>query len=64
VVTAQNLLMKKLGLSGEGQLEAVDFEKYVKMFEDELSKRQVQLILQLIKCDDIRAVLAEPQEVE
>jgi hypothetical protein len=56
--------MKKLGLSGEGQLEAVDFEKYVKMFEDELSKRQVQLILQLIKCDDTGAVLAEPQEVE
>jgi hypothetical protein len=40
VVAAQNLLMKKLGLSNEGQLEAIDFERYLSMFNDGLSERQ------------------------
>jgi hypothetical protein len=38
VVAAQNLLMKKLGLSNEGQLEAIDFERYLSMFNDGLSE--------------------------
>jgi hypothetical protein len=39
VVAAQNLLMMKLGLSKDEQLEVVDFEKYVHMFEEGLSER-------------------------
>jgi hypothetical protein len=39
VVAAQNPLMMKLSLSKDGQLEAVDFEKYVHMFEEGLSER-------------------------
>jgi hypothetical protein len=34
VAATQNVLMKKLGLSRDGQFEAVDFEKYVHMFNE------------------------------
>jgi hypothetical protein len=37
LATAQNVLMKKLGLSIEGKLEAVDFERYVCLFNEGLS---------------------------
>jgi hypothetical protein len=39
VAAAQNLLMKKLGLSWEGPLVATDFERYVHMFNEGLSER-------------------------
>jgi hypothetical protein len=54
--------MKKLGLSREGQLEVMDFEKYVGLFNEGLSEQQAQLILELIKCDDVASV--EPLGVE
>jgi hypothetical protein len=54
--------MKKLGLSREGQLEVMDFEKYVGLFNEGLSKQQAQLILELIKFGDVASV--EPLGVE
>jgi hypothetical protein len=38
VVAAQNVLMRKLGISGE-ELEPSDFEKYLQMFREGLSDR-------------------------
>jgi hypothetical protein len=56
VTTAQNMLMKKLGLSNKDQLQSIDFEKYIQLFDEGLMERQSQLILELIKCKDVAAV--------
>jgi hypothetical protein len=48
----QNVLMKKLGISSRGQLEATDFDKYIQMFKEGMPERQVQMILELFKYDD------------
>jgi hypothetical protein len=48
----QNVLMKKLGISSRGQLEATDFDKYIQMFKEGMSEWQVQMILELFKYDD------------
>jgi hypothetical protein len=37
VAATQNVLMKKLDLSREGQLEAIDFERYVNLFNNGLT---------------------------
>jgi hypothetical protein len=49
VAAAQNVLMKKLGISSEGQLQSSDFERYLQLFKEGLTKRQVRLILELFK---------------
>jgi hypothetical protein len=48
-VVAQNVPMKKLSISGKGQLQSSDFERYMQMFKEGLSERQVQLILEPFK---------------
>jgi hypothetical protein len=60
VAATQNVLLKKLGLSQDEQLQAVDFEKYICLFDEGLSKWQSQLILELIKCNDVATM--EPLE--
>jgi hypothetical protein len=52
LATVQNVLMKKLGISSGGQLEATDFDKYIQMFKEGMPERQVQMILELFKYDD------------
>jgi hypothetical protein len=53
VVAAQNILSRKLDLSREGQLEAADFEKYIKLFNNGLMEDQAHLVLELIKCSKV-----------
>jgi hypothetical protein len=62
VAVAQNVLMKKLDLLREGQLEAVDFEKYANLFNDGLTEGHTQLILELIHCSKVTPT--ELSEVE
>jgi hypothetical protein len=47
VATAQNLLMKKLGFIGAQQMEAADFEQYLRTFKEGLSIEQVKMIQDL-----------------
>jgi hypothetical protein len=54
--------MKKLDLLREGQLEAVDFEKYANLFNDGLTEGHTQLILELIHCSKVTPT--ELSEVE
>jgi exonuclease III len=44
VVTTQNVLMLKLGLSTGQQLQTANLDKYLKLFQEGLSLEQVQLI--------------------
>jgi hypothetical protein len=44
VPVAQNILMKKLNIPVAQQLEAVDFEQYLRTFKDGLSVEQVKMI--------------------
>jgi hypothetical protein len=62
VTMAQNVSMKKLGLSWDGQLQTTDFDNYICLFDEGLSERQSQLILELVKCNDI--IVVEPLEAE
>jgi hypothetical protein len=57
VAAAQNVLMKKLGISKEPQLETVDFERYITIFEKVLIDEQIKLIRDLFMESD--ASLAE-----
>jgi hypothetical protein len=43
----QNFLMHKLGLSTSQLLQMVDFDKYLKLFEEGLSTEQFQMIRDL-----------------
>jgi hypothetical protein len=56
VAAGQNVLMKKLDISVEGQLEAVDFKKYVNLFKEGLTENDEQLILELIKASEVMPV--------
>jgi hypothetical protein len=47
VAAAQNVLMRKLCISTEPQLKAANFEKFINLFNDSLSKAQVWLIQDL-----------------
>jgi hypothetical protein len=47
LTTAQNVLMRKLGIFGESQLEASNFERYLKLFNEGLTEEQVKLIKEL-----------------
>jgi hypothetical protein len=49
VVAPQNVLMRKLGVTGEGEMQSSDFEKYLQMFREGLTERQTELILELFK---------------
>jgi hypothetical protein len=49
VAATQNVLMKKLGIFGEGHLQSSDFKRYLQMFKEGLTEWQVQLILELFK---------------
>jgi hypothetical protein len=62
VTMAQNVSMKKLGLSWDGQLQTTDFDNYICLFDEGLSEQQSQLILELVKCNDI--IVVEPLEAE
>jgi D-arabinose 1-dehydrogenase-like Zn-dependent alcohol dehydrogenase len=44
VFTAQNVLMKKLGISGAMQLEASDFERYLKLLKEGLIEEWIVMI--------------------
>jgi hypothetical protein len=52
VAAAQNVLMKKLGISSEPQLDAADFERYISIFENGLTDEQIMLIRELFQADD------------
>jgi hypothetical protein len=52
VAAAQNVLMKKLGISKERQLETVDFERYITIFEKVLIDEQIKLIRDLFMESD------------
>jgi hypothetical protein len=43
VAASQNVLMWKLGLATSVHVETEDFERYVALFKDGLSKEQVEL---------------------
>jgi hypothetical protein len=47
VVAAQNLPMRKLGLSSPDMEEVLDFERYVNMFVYDLTKEQAHIIAEL-----------------
>jgi hypothetical protein len=47
VAATQNILMKKLGLAQGPQLQSTDFECYLKLFAEDLSEAQVELIKEL-----------------
>jgi hypothetical protein len=49
MVAPQNVLMRKLGVTGEGEMQSSDFEKYLQMFREGLTERQIELILELFK---------------
>jgi hypothetical protein len=51
VVVTQNVLMKKLGISSEAQLQSSDLESYLQMLKEGLYERLVHLILELFKGD-------------
>jgi hypothetical protein len=44
VVVAQNLLMHKLGLSAGKEASTEDFDRYIKMFANDLSEEQAKMI--------------------
>jgi hypothetical protein len=44
VVVAQNLLMRKLGLTSSSSIETQDFDHYIKVFVDGLTVEQSNLI--------------------
>ncbi|OEL22976.1 hypothetical protein BAE44_0016005, partial [Dichanthelium oligosanthes] len=50
LVAAQNLLMRKLRLSGEAQLETANFDRYIQLFQNGLSEDQTKLIGDLFVC--------------
>ncbi|OEL37854.1 hypothetical protein BAE44_0001127 [Dichanthelium oligosanthes] len=50
LIAAQNLLMRKLGLSGDSQLESGDFDRYIQMFKNGLTEEQTKLISELFVC--------------
>jgi hypothetical protein len=52
VAAAQNVLMKKLGISSEPQLDAADFERYISIFENGFTDEQIMLIRELFQADD------------
>jgi hypothetical protein len=47
VAAAQNVLMRKLGVTDDGELQSSDFEKYLQMFREGLTEQQIKLILEL-----------------
>lgn len=47
LAAAQNVLMRKLGLTTEGPPENEDFCKYIQVFREGLTEQQVQLIQEL-----------------
>jgi hypothetical protein len=47
VATAQNVLVKKLGIVGAQQLEAAEFKQYLKTFKEGLFVEQVKMIQDL-----------------
>jgi hypothetical protein len=49
VAAAQNLLMRKLGLSTGVHVESEDFDRYLRAFKDGLTEEQVNLIRELFK---------------
>jgi hypothetical protein len=53
VITTQNILMKKLG--------SMDFDKYLKLFEEGLSTEQVRMIMELFS--DRAPILVPVEEV-
>jgi hypothetical protein len=52
LAVAQNLLMKKHGISTGSELHSQDFEACIQLFEDELSEEQAQLVQELIKISE------------
>jgi hypothetical protein len=65
VATAQNILMRKLGLATGVHMEPDDFDKYLKAFEGGLTKEHVTLIIELFKehASDA-AIPVEPEEAD
>jgi hypothetical protein len=59
VAAAQNMLMKKLGITKAQQLEATDFERYLKLFKEGLSEEQTKVIQDLFKVHDLQPSVAE-----
>jgi hypothetical protein len=47
IATAQNVLMKKLGIVGAQQPEAAEFKQYLKTFKEGLFAEQVKMIQDL-----------------
>jgi hypothetical protein len=47
VAAAQNALMRNLGLTADSQSDTDTFDKYVKLFNEGLTKSQVQFIKEL-----------------
>jgi hypothetical protein len=48
IVTAQNVLIRKLGLASGPQMDTSDFEKYIMLFHEGLSKEQAKMVAELI----------------
>jgi hypothetical protein len=47
VVAAQNILMKKLGLTSGPGITMDDFENYIHVFKEDISAEQAELISEL-----------------
>ncbi|OEL29004.1 hypothetical protein BAE44_0009977 [Dichanthelium oligosanthes] len=47
VTTAQNLLIRKMGLAADDELEPSDFDRYAQIYKDGLTEEQTRLIREL-----------------
>ncbi|OEL17342.1 hypothetical protein BAE44_0021639 [Dichanthelium oligosanthes] len=60
LVAAQNVLIRKLGLARDSQIETGDYDRYVQLYKDGLSEEQTNSIRELFS----GAALAPPQEAD